>query len=146
MKNCAVFLIGMSFCLIGCGQSHKGDSTDIGNDRLTCLVLGYDSIIYYLGNSKDMRDVNRGKVTDTVFVRVMFKKITKDGLTMVLKPGDGGDLMTNMQELIDFANIYNVGRKSVDTIDGNEEKAFGVATSPPIKTMMKGEPFEFKLN
>ena len=41
MKNCALFLIGMSACLIGCGQSHSvdiGKPNPNGNERPDTFV------------------------------------------------------------------------------------------------------------
>ncbi|MES1159384.1 MAG: hypothetical protein ABUM51_01380 [Bacteroidota bacterium] len=88
MRNCALFLISMSTYLIGCGQGHSVDSSGANNESLTCFILGYDSIIYYTGTSKQMQDVNKGKITDTVFVNAMFKKIKSGNLSMILKPGE----------------------------------------------------------
>jgi hypothetical protein len=48
---------GMTAGLIGCGARHGNDGFGGENRRLTCLGLGYDSIIYYAGTSKEMRDV-----------------------------------------------------------------------------------------
>jgi hypothetical protein len=56
-------------------------------------VWGYDSIIYYTGSSKQIQDVNKGKVSDSAFMNVMFQKIRKGSLAMTLKPGDGADVV-----------------------------------------------------
>lgn len=146
MKNWALLFTGVIFCFFSCGQSRNKDSAVLGNKRLKCLLLGYDSAIYYTGSSKQMQDVNRGKVTDTAFIRVMFKKIKGGGLAMTLKPGDGGDVMTNLQEMVNFANRYEVTQRAVDSIGANEEKAFGVETPPQIKAVLQGQPLPFKLN
>ena len=140
MKKCALYLVGLTTCLIGCGQVHTGDSASVDNNRLTCLVLGYDSIIYYIGISGQMRDVHRGKITDTGFVRAMFKKIDNGGLSMILKPGGGADMLGNFQEMVNLANNHDIFRRSVDSGDTNEERAFGFVTPPRVKAILRGEP------
>jgi biopolymer transport protein ExbD len=139
MKNCAVFLISISICMLGCGQNHSRDSTGLRRERLTCLILGYDSVIYYTGASEQMQDVHMGKITDTAFVGAMFQKIKSRNLAMVLKPGGGGDMLTNFQGMVVFANNYGVYRRSVDSGDANEDKAFGFSTPPMVKAAMRGE-------
>ncbi len=139
MKNFTLFLICIIICLTGCGQSHTGDSSNMVNGRLTCLVLGYDSIIYYTGISMQMQDVHKGKITDSVFVSAMFKKIKSGGLSMVLKPGGGADMLSNFQEMIKLANNYEVHRPLVDSGDVNEDKAFSFVTPEMVKTAIRGE-------
>ena len=139
MKNWVFFLSGMVTCFISCSQSHSGDSSDVNNPRLTCLILGYDSVIYYTGTSKQMRDINMGKITDTAFVNTMFKKIKIGGLLMVLKPGGGADMLGNFQEMVNLANNNDVYRRSVDSADINEDKAFGFVTPPMVKAAMRGQ-------
>src|SRR5580704_13765017 len=110
MKKRAFLFIGAIFCFVSCGRIHNKDSARMDNGQITCLLLGYDSVIYYTGSSMQIQDVNRGKVTDTIFISAMFKKITDGDLTMTLKPGGGADAMTNLQEMVDFANRYGVTR------------------------------------
>jgi biopolymer transport protein ExbD len=131
---------------MGCGQSHKSDSTNVGNKRLTFLVLGYDSVIYYMGTSKGMRDINHGKVTDSVFMNAMFEKIKDDGLSMTIKPGGGADMLGNFQEVVNLANLHEVDRRLVDSGDENEEKAFGFVTPPMVKDAMNGVSHPLKLD
>ena len=139
MKNFSLYLSCIIICLTGCGQSHTGDSSSMVNGRLTCLVLGYDSIIYYTGISTQMQDVHKGKITDSVFVSAMFKKIKSGGLSVVLKPGGGADMLSNFQEMINLANNYEVDRPLVESGDINEDKAFGFFTPEMVKTAMRGE-------
>jgi biopolymer transport protein ExbD len=146
MKKRAILFAGVIFCFISCGRIRNKDSASMDNGQMTCLLLGYDSVIYYTGSSTQIQDVNRGKVTDTTFISAMFKKIRADDLTMALKPGDGGEVMTNLQEMVDFANRYALTRLKVDSIDSNEEKAFGVGTPPQIIAMLQSKPLDFKLN
>jgi len=139
MKNFTLYLMGLTTYLISCGQGRTGDSTSVDNKRLTCLVLGYDSIIYYIGFSNQMQEVHSGKITDTAFVAAMFEKIKSDSLSMVIKPGGGADMLGNFQEIVNLANINNVNRRSVDSGDTNEDKAFGFVTPPMVKAAMRGE-------
>ena len=121
-------MAGMTAGLIGCAGRH-GKGFAAGDRRLTCLVLGYDSIIYYTGTSKEMRDVNNGKVTDTVFMNSMFKKIKDGGLSLAIKPGGGADVLDNFQGVVNLSNLYEVER-SVDSGDGAiTAKDFGRAAA-----------------
>jgi biopolymer transport protein ExbD len=124
---------------MSCGQVHTGDSANVDNKRLTCLVLGYDSIIYYTGISRQMQDVHNGKITDTAFVSTLFERIKSGDLSMVLKPGGGADMLGNFQKMVDLANNHDVYRRSVDSGDINEEKAFGFITPPSVKSALRGE-------
>lgn len=139
MKNVTICIIGITTCLMSCGQVYTRDSASVVNKRLTCLVLGYDSIIYYTGISKQMQDVQNGKITDTAFVTAMFEKIKNDDLSMVIKPGGGADILGNFQKMVDLAKIHDVYRRSVDSGDTNEEKTFGFITPPVVKAALRGE-------
>lgn len=139
MKNCTIFLVGMSICMIGCGQNHNQDSAGMSRETLTCLILGYDSVIYYTGESKLMQDLHEGKITDTAFVAAMFQKIKSANLSLVLKPGGGADMVRNFQEIVNFANNYGAYRRSVDSGDANEDKAFSFVTPLTVRAAMRGE-------
>jgi hypothetical protein len=162
MKTWAFLIMGMvagMAGLEGCGQGHGGGGDggaghggggnhgggSGGVDRLTCLVPGYDSIIYYTGISKEMQDVNHGKVTDSVFMDAMFKKIKDGGLSMTIKPGGGADMLENFREVINLANLREVDRRSVDSGDENEEKAFGFVTPQVVRDAMNGQSHPEKL-
>jgi biopolymer transport protein ExbD len=54
MKNWIILFVAV--CFMGCGQVHVDDAAGAG--RLTCLVVGYDSIFYYTGDSKQMKDIH----------------------------------------------------------------------------------------
>jgi len=86
-----------------------------------------------------MQDIQRGKITDSVFVREIFRKIKSGGLSIVLKPGGGADMLSNFQEMVDLANKYDVSRPIVDSGDANEDKAFAFVTPEMVKTAMRGE-------
>ena len=145
MKNWALFLIGVSTFSTGCGQRHKADSTGAGNGGLTCVVLGYDSIIYYSGPSKAMRDINKGRLTDTVFMNAMFTKIKDGDLSMTVKPGSGADVIPNYEEVINLANLHEIYRRSVDSIDENEGEVFECATAPQIKAALNRHDYQMRL-
>lgn len=146
MRNWHLFFISITVLFIGCGQSHPSQSTGANSGGLTCLVLGYDSIIYYTGTSKQMQDVHKGNITDTEFLNTMFKKIKNDGLSITLKPGDGANMLPNFQEIVNLTNSYSVQGRLVDSIDTDEENAFGFVTPPAVKEAMRGEERPLKLS
>jgi biopolymer transport protein ExbD len=122
-----------------CGQTRTGNIGNLNNNGLTCLILGYDSIIYYTGN---MQQVKKGKLTDTMFVNEMFQKIKVKDLELILKPGDGGDVVSNFREMVNLLNIHDVTKRSIDSINANEEKAFGFSTPPQIKATMRNQTIQ----
>lgn len=130
------------FCCSGQGDggAHPDDS------RLTCIVPGHDSIIYYYGNSTQIHDVKRGKISDTAFVNDMFHAVKERGLQLALKPGDGPDVLSNFREVVNLLNDHEVTRQSIDTLDVNEQNTFGYTTPPSIKEAMEGQGSPLKLN
>jgi biopolymer transport protein ExbD len=146
MKNWTLLFASIMLCFISCGQSRNKDSAGVGTEGVTCLVLGYDSIIYYTGSSKQMQDVNKGKMTDTTFMNAMFEKIKDDGLSLTIKPGGGADMLGNFQEVVNLANLHEVDRRLVDSGDENEAKAFGFVTPPMVKDAMNGVSHPLKLD
>lgn len=147
MKYLILLSVAMTLSFIRCGQGHhQGTASVVVGQKLTCLLIGYDSAIYYTGISDHMQGITRGKVTDTVFVNGMFEKIKTGGLSVTLKPGDGGGVMANVQELLDLAKQRGLPACSVDSTDSNEERVFGVPTAPPLREMMRGQAPEMKLS
>jgi hypothetical protein len=142
MKKFRLYLIGLATTLACCGQVHTGDNASVDSKKLTCLVLGYDSIIYYTGYSGQMQNVQNGKITDTSFVKGMFEKIKDDSLLMVIKPGGGADMLGNFQEMLDLANNHDINKRAIDSGDANEEKTFGFITPSMVKAAMRGEQQE----
>jgi len=75
------------------------------------------------------------------------RTVKERGFLLVLKPGDGDDMLSNFQEMVSFLKEHEVVHQSIDTLDLHEEKAFGISTPPFIKAAMGGHPVEpFKLN
>src|SRR5882672_11232112 len=122
MRNWALFCMAMTSFFISCGQAGTGASTTPDDNKLTCIVAGYDSIIYYTGGSSQMRDVHKGNIADSVFMNSMFRTVKEQGFLLALKPGDGGDMLSNFQQIVNLLNEQQVIRRSIDTLDLNEEK------------------------
>ena len=140
MKPLSVFLVFATICISSCrDRSGPSDHPDPANARLTCLFTGYDSCIYYIGPSSQMTDVTRGKVTNAPFVLEMLQKIKRHRLSLMLKPGDGGDCVANLQQLKIRAIRDGISDISIDSTDANEEKTLGVITAPPLRDMMHGK-------
>jgi biopolymer transport protein ExbD len=121
------------------------DSTGVRDeDRLVCIVKGYDSIIYYHGSSRHMQDIKRGLLTDTVFTKAMFSTVKKEGYLLTIKPGDGGNVLPNFKEMINLANDYDATARTVQVIDDNETRAFGVMTPDVMANAInaKSEPLQ----
>lgn len=136
MKQRPSFYLLTIFLFIGCGH----------RESLTCIVMGYDSIIYYHGSSAYMKGIKRGVVTDRVFTEELFHSVKKHGYLLTLKPGDGHDVMTNFQEMVNLANDHGVSARRVLAIDTNESKAFGSTTPEVIENAKDGKYEPMKLN
>jgi biopolymer transport protein ExbD len=108
-------------------------------DRLTCIVKGNDSIIYYHGVSSQMQEIKRGLLNDTAFTETLFRTVRVHGYLLTFKPGDGGDVLPNFREMVNLANDHGVSARSVLAIDANENKAFGVATPVEFENAISGK-------
>ena len=138
MKHSIFFYVLLTGLLFGCDHQ----KTPV---QLSCIIMGPDSIIYYHGSSSHMQDIKRGVRTDTAFMGTLFHTIKEEGYVLTLKPSDGPEVLANFKEVASLANNYGVYQRAA-VIDSNEEKAFGVATAPPVESVIKGEDPTFKLN
>ena len=147
MKPLSAFLLLATVWISSCrDRSDPSAEPDPANGRLTCLFAGYDSCVYYIGPSNRMTDVTRGKVTNAPFVLEMLHKIKRYRLSLMLKPGDGGDCVANLQQIKIRAIRDGISDISIDSTDANEEKTLGVITAPPLRDIMHGkEPFHLAL-
>jgi len=94
-----------------------------------------------------MQDIKRGVITDTIFTEALFRTLKEHGYLLTLKPGGGGDVMTNFKEMIDLANDHVANARSVLAIDANEAKAFGTTTPEVLVNAInaKNEPLKLQL-
>jgi hypothetical protein len=127
--------------ILSCAHKAKTIDPVPGYQRLTCLLLGYDSLIYYTGTSNDLRGAKRGNIADTSFVNDMFRTADRQPFPITLKIGDGGDVIPNFQEVVALAKYKGIPYE-LDLIDSNEHSAFGVTTPPQIQEMIQnpGKP------
>ena len=147
MKKWALGYIAVTFFFISCnGQDSGGYIASQEDNKLTCIVPGFDSAIYYYGSSNQIRDIKRGKISDTVFMNGMFLTVKDKGLALSLKPGAGAEVIADLTRMVSLSNDHEITRRSIDSLDANEEKAFGYTTPPDIKGYMRGQHEPLKLN
>ncbi|HLK30626.1 MAG TPA: hypothetical protein VKT28_18755 [Puia sp.] len=131
MKKCCwiiktfFILFFITHFLIGCNNTQNASES-----VLSCILLGYDSIAIYQGNSSKMSGLERGKLNDSVFVNqiIKFAKEQSGNLNfkVAIKPTASGDVGTNLKKLVDLLNKNNIQNRSIDTLDDIEEKKFGI--------------------
>lgn len=140
MKNwtlvCISVICSFSWCR---GQSGGESSPNPADNKVTCIVPGIDSVIYYFGSSVQMDEAKRGRITDTAFINGMFHAVKDRGSLLVLKPGDGARVLPDLREMVHLSNDHEVIHRSLDTLNDSEERTFGYTTSPPIKAVMESE-------
>lgn len=147
MKNWTLVFISVICFFTACnGQDGGGFSANPGENTLTCIVPGFDSVIYYYGGSSQMHDVKRGKISDTAFINGMFHIVKERGFLLALKPGDGANVLPDLREMVNLSNDHEVIHRSLDTLDVNEERTFGYTTPPPMKASIQGKKEPIKLN
>jgi biopolymer transport protein ExbD len=137
----------LTILLAGCGQNKPGKTPGSATDTMTCLIPGYDSIIYYMGTNGNTGQMKRGLVTDTAFTKKMFQTAKVQNLVLVFKPLPGGDMIPNFREMISLSNKYEIANRFVDTTDFDETKTPGFTSAPYVKALMRGEsPPHLKLD
>lgn len=123
--NPVMFGLLIISALSGCAQEKRNEKKP---PTVNCILLGYDSIAYYVGNSAAMGDLKRGKLTDTTFMRNFLqtaKEQAKDSTSMILlKPTAAGDVARNFREIVDLLNNNDLQGRSLDTLDSNEQRVF----------------------
>ena len=148
LRNIYTFA-ALTVLLTACGQHKPGKTPASGADTLTCLIPGYDSIIYYMGTNGNTQQMKRGLVTDTAFTKKMFQTAKVQKLMLVFKPLPGGDMIPNFREMISLSDKYEITNRFVDTADFDEAKTPGFTSAPYVKALMRGEspsPTPFKLD
>ncbi len=71
MKKELLLLILFAAIYSGCGPNPAKSKTAT---KLNFILLGYDSIACYYGNSNDITDLKQGILSDTEFVQTIIKK------------------------------------------------------------------------
>ncbi|HTR28109.1 MAG TPA: biopolymer transporter ExbD [Puia sp.] len=146
LRNTVLFA-ALTTLLTGCGQNQPGKSSGPGADTLTCLIPGYDSIIYYMASHGDTQQIKRGLITDTGFTKEMFQKAKAQNLVVVFRPLPGGDMIPNFREMIRLSDKYEIANRFVDTAEFDEARTPGFTSAPYVKALMRGEsPPPFKLD
>lgn len=147
MIRIILLIAALSILLTGCGQNKPGKNPGPGADTLTCLIPGYDSIIYYIATDSNTPQMNRGLITDTGFTRQMFQTAKAQSLVVVFKPLPGGGMIPNFREMISLSDKYEIANRFVDTAEFDEARTPGFTSAPYVKALMRGEsPPHLKLD
>jgi biopolymer transport protein ExbD len=124
--------------LFSCGQTRTGSAVKQDSTHLNCIVLGYDSIIYYVGSGNSFMNIQNGNCLDSAFVNRMFRQVKEQHFIFSIKPGGGGNVVQNFSDLIMLAKSQEVPVYSLDTINENEQKEFHISTPPSVRNAMRG--------
>lgn len=142
MRFWTLFII-ICFSEVCKGQTNTSTPRE---DSIICIIPGYDSIIYYAGGKDHIQEAKRGKIDDIVFMDRLFLTVKERKSLVVLKPGDGGDMMGTFESVVTQMNVHDASRRAIDSINIEEEKAFGWTTPPMIKASMRGDTTALRLN
>ncbi len=136
------FLYVMPTILMGCHSPVKNSKSAI----MSCVLLGYDSMAYYYGDSKDMNGLTSGLLNDsafiTHFISVVKTRQSLPGFKIAIKPTASGNVGTDFKVLVDLLNVNEFEKRSIDSLDENEQKRFN-ATS--LTAVMKHSQTTFML-
>ncbi|HVW62708.1 MAG TPA: hypothetical protein VHC48_21805 [Puia sp.] len=140
MKKWTLVYISVICSFTWCrGQSGGGSSPNPDDNKVICIVPGIDSIIYYYGNSPQMDEAKRGRISDTAFINGMFQAVKDRGSLLVIKPGAGVRVLPDLKEMVLLSNDHKVAHRSLDTLNADEGKTFGYATPSTIKAVIESE-------
>jgi biopolymer transport protein ExbD len=114
---------------LGCQLPH---SKIKGGNKLSCILLGHDSIAWYYGPSAQMAGLEIGKITDTLFLQA-FIRSAKDQMgdsafVIILKPTASDDVLPNMEMMVDKLNKNDLQRRDMGALDDNEKKKFNAVS------------------
>ena len=103
------------------------------NEILSCILLGYDTVAWYYGNSADMEGLVSGSLNDSAFVKRFIttakKRQSLPGFKIVIKPTASANVGMDFKLLVDLLNDNDLDQRSLDSLDENEKIKFS-ATSP----------------
>jgi hypothetical protein len=101
--------------------------------KLNIILFGYDSIACYYGNSVEMIDLRYGKLTDSLFMGTILKTaINRGPYLIVLKPGQGGSVLSNWEHVDTLFKINNFKNRKIDTLDAKEQEFFNTTSIIPF--------------
>lgn len=109
----------------GCAQKPSGGKTQ---SKLNFILLGYDSVACYYGNSSDIMDLKQGSLSDRNFAKALIKTAKQhewdDSLPLVIKPTASPNVGDDYKKLVDLLNNNDLQKRSLDTLDKTERQVF----------------------
>lgn len=107
----------------GCQSSHVKDA-----NKLSCILLGNDSVAWYYGSSAQMAGLKKGKITDSIFmqkfIRFARQRMKDSAFVIVVKPTAANDVPPNMETMIDWLNNNDLQSREMSNLDENEQRKF----------------------
>ena len=133
-KKYLLFILLFPF-LSGCKQHAMLTGGNVKNTS-HCILLGYDSMAYYYGNSSEMQELKQGNIYNHVFTSYVIKSIRLHsksvGFKIAFKPTAAGDVAANTEALVDLFNTNGIQNRYMDTLDANEKKFFNTISLPRV--------------
>lgn len=119
-RNLLLILIGL---IAGC-KSETKDSA-----KLNIILFGYDSIACYYGTSTELSDLRYGRISNSLFMDTVLStaRDRNPGL-IALKPGDGGGVLGDWEQLDALFKANNFTNRKIDTLDKKEQKFFNTVS------------------
>ena len=130
----------------GCAQRHSGGRT---TNKLNFILLGYDSIACYYGNSNDIMDLKQGSLSDINFVQALMKtakqRATDGKLALAIKPTASSNVGDDFKKLVDLLNNNDLQGRTLDTLDETEQKIFNRISLQDVINSSQSTPLHLNL-
>ncbi len=146
MKKELFLIVLLTAVYAGCGPNPaKGKSAN----KLNFILLGYDSLACYYGNSNAITDLKQGSLSDTNFVQAVMKTAKQhamDGkLALAIKPTASVNVGDDFKQLVDQLNIYDLQGRTLDTLDETEQKIFNRISLQDVIGISRPTPLHLNL-
>ena len=144
-KFLPLFILAITV-ITGCAQKHTNSKS---SHTLNCILLGYDSLAFYYGNSDRMYRLERGKVTDSAFMNKLMteakEQVADSSFHIKIKPTASADIANNIRELVDLLNENDLQNRSIDTLDENEKMTFHATSMQELVDLLTIRPDPVRL-
>jgi len=116
----------------GCAQRETEPKKNI----VSCVLLGYDSLAYYYGNSEHVGNSVSGLISDSNFVKTFTQSIkdhsSHEGFKIAIKPTASANVGVDFKWLVDLLNSNDFQLRYIDTLDENEREKFNTVSIQQI--------------
>jgi biopolymer transport protein ExbD len=130
IKNWLTFLLA-AMTFLACGQNANPSKNE--KNKLTCILLGMDSLAYYYGDSTNAERAQQGHLSDATFMNKMIttakEHATSDSSFVIsVKPTMAGNVGEDFRSLVNLLNDKSLDHRSLDSLNEIEKKTFNTVS------------------